>query len=327
MSRTSRISRRSLAVGIAAVALLGCGSTFAQGSATTKIIAPFPAGGIVDALARIVGERLGPRIHDQVIVLNQPGANGLIAANALRNAPADGKTILIAPLGIPVLNPLVLASPGPAFGKDYVAVGMIARYPFAIAVSSKIPVKTLPELVSWTKSSPAHSVFGITGAGNLGHFLGFSLGKQWGINWVPVPYKGAPAMKLDMIAGRLGSAISGDAEFLQEQKQGTIRVIATTDKARSKTFPDVPTLRESGIDFDFAGWYGLFVPAGTPAATIRDLNMHVRDILAMPDVAREFIDLGFEVAGGPPEQLSEQIKSDIDKWAPIIKASGFSASN
>jgi len=325
---SNRITRRSFNRMVGAMAAAVAMPVLAQSAANVnRIIVPWPAGGIVDAIARIVGDQLGKRLREPVLTINQPGASGMIALEALRAAPPDGRTFMIAPFAVPVLNPLVMPAPGPVLGKDYLPVGAIARYAFAVAVGENHPSKNLAELLAWLKTHPDKALFGTAALGNLPHFIGLALAKQQGMVWTPVGYKGAPQMKLDLISGRLATAISADADFLAEHRQGTLRVIATTTRERSRTLPQVQTFVESGVNFQASGWHGVFVPGGTPTASIQTLNKHLLEVLALPEVHARIVELGFEPGSGTPEDLAALIASDVSMWQPVVKASGFSASN
>ena len=288
-----------------------------------RILVPFPAGGTLDSLARTLAEELKSRIDAPVVVDNKPGASGIIALDSLVASAADGKTILLAPFAVPVLNPLTMSRRLPIFGKDYLPVGLAGRYSFAIAVAPAHPARSVKELMAWLKGNPAKSAFGTSALGNLPHFIGLSLGEAQGIDWLPVGYKGSPPLKVDLMGGHIASGISSDADFLNEHRQGKLRILATTGATRSTIIPDVPTLRESGFELEAQGWFGIFVPAGTSPNAIQVLNGHLVAIMQLPDVREKALQLGLDPATSTPQQLRELVQSDSRKWGPVVKASNF----
>ena len=312
-----------IVTGAAIFLSLGPSGAIAQIAQPVRILVPFPAGGTLDALARAIADKLKDKVNAPVVVENRPGASGVIALEALVASPGDGKTILLAPFAVPVLNPLTMARPVPAFGKDYLPVALCARYSFAIAVAPSHPAKTMAGLEEWLKANPKQALFGTAALGNMPHFIGLSLASARQFKLDPVGYKGAPPLKIDMIGGHVPVGISSDADFVNEHLQGKLRVLATTGSTRSALLPDVPTFKEAGIDLVSEGWFGAFVPGTSTEPVIRSLQRDLVEVLQSPAVRATATRLGLQPATSTPEQLGALVTADVAKWSPVVKASNF----
>jgi tripartite-type tricarboxylate transporter receptor subunit TctC len=326
-----RPSRRRLLTGAAAVPVLAAAGAFlpaqAQVPAQSRILVGFAAGGGADLIARMLAERMRDSLPGtQFVVENRTGAGGKIAVDALRASPPDGSAILLAPLVSPVLSQLVFRNPGFDPAKDMTPVGMVGHFQFAIATGADHPAKTMPEFVAWLKANPSKANFGSPSPGSLPHFFGIMLGKAIGVDMVHVAYRGGAPMLTDLMGGQIACGLDTHIELIELHRSGKIRILASFADKRSTLIPDVPTMAELGYkDAMGSGWYSMWAPAGTPPATIAALNRALNAALAHPDIREKLIRSGTEPATSTPEALEQFRLAEIEKWRPIIAASGFKA--
>ena len=295
---------------------------------TIRLIAPFPAGGGTDSAARIIAARLSELLGQQVVVDNRPGAGSNIGAEAAARSAPDGYTLL---LGAPplVINRFVYASLNYDSVTDLAPVSLLCRFPNIVAVPVSSPLTSLRAFIDYAKTNPGKVTYSSPGIGTTPHLSGELLKRMAGIELVHVPYRGAGAGAItDVIAGRVDSAINTTGSLLQTVRSGQLRALAVTTRNRFPTAPELPTISESGVPgFDVSSWYALFVPAKTPAEIIAKLNAATVTALSEPAVRARFEPLGVVVESSTPEEMGALLQSEIDKWGPIIKAAGISASN
>lgn len=291
-----------------------------------RILVGFAAGGSSDIAARLIAEKLKDELALPVIVENKLGAGGRIAAEALKNAPPDGSTLLLTPVVIPVLAPLVYKQLSYDPAKDFAPVAQVATYQFACAVGPQHPARDVAGLIAWLKANPAQANFGSPAPGSLPHFFGLMVGNATGVEMVHVPYKGGAPLATDLMGGQIPVGIDALSDMMELHRAGRIRIIATSGTKRSPLLPDVATFREQGFtSVEGAGWIGVYAPAKTPRAVIDLLSAHMVKIMQMADVRARFLNLGYEPTGTTPEELTAIMAADTARWGPIIKASGFSA--
>ena len=318
------VSRRAALAGLAFFALWP-GPAGAQ-EQTLKIVFPFAAGGSADAVARMLADHLQKSLGRAVIVENRLGAGGRIGLRAVKEAAPDGATLLFAPGALVTVHPHVYANLGYNPLVDLLPITQVVKFDVALAVSGKLPVRSLPELVAWLKANPEQATFSSPGAGGVPHFLGVELGRLAKLDLRHVPYKGGtPAALPDLMTGRLSMQITTVAELIEHHKSGSIRILATASASRSRFLPDVPTLRESGFDFVAPNWMAMYAPAGTPANVAERLRAAIVGALQNTEIRARIDTLGFEVAGTTGEELARIQRADYEHWGPIIKASGFKA--
>src|SRR5438445_10372839 len=295
---------------------------------TIRLIAPFPAGGGTDSAARIVAARLSELLGQQVIIDNRPGAGSNIGAEAATRSAPDGYTML---LGAPTLaiNRFLYASLGYDSLADLAPISLLCRFPNIQAVSMSTPVTSVRGFIEHAKANPGKVTYSSPGIGTTPHLSGELFKRMAGIELVHVPYRGAGAGAItDTIAGRVDSAINTTGSLLQTVRSGQLRGLAVTTLKRFPTAPELPTIAESGVPgFDVSSWYALFVPAKTPPEIIARLNAATVTALSDPAVKARFEPLGVVVESSTPEGLEALLQSEVDKWGPIIKAAGISASN
>jgi tripartite-type tricarboxylate transporter receptor subunit TctC len=289
-----------------------------------RIIFPFAAGGSGDGLARLIGEKMRAALSRPVIVENRTGAAGRPAVVAVKNAPPDGATLLITPIA-----PMAVYQH--AFRKleydpinDFAPVSQIATFDFAVAVGPQVPATSLKELVGWVKADSARASFGSPGAGTLPHFFGVLFGRAAGIDLRHVPYKGSAATLTDLTAGHVPMVFTTISDFVEMHQAKRILILATAGAARSPFTPDVPTFREAGFDIQGTSWFGAFAPAKTPRETVDRYAKIMADAVRMADVRERFLAWGLQPTGTSAAEFAAIQKADSERWAPAVKASGFS---
>jgi tripartite-type tricarboxylate transporter receptor subunit TctC len=287
------------------------------------LIFPFVAGGTGDALARILAERMQSALGQPVIVENRAGATGQIGTMAVKTGAPDGATLLITPGGPMTLVPHYNPSLGYDTETDFAPVSHIVTFDFAIAVNSEVPAKNLKELADWLKAHPEKALYAHPGSGTSQHFFGILFGRTLGINFTPVSYRGSAAALNDVIGGQVPVLFSLTSDVIEQHRAGRIRVLATSDRERSRYFPDVPTFRESGFDVHGTGWYAIYAPAKTPAPVIARLNKVIVEAVHSPEIASKLEAMGFKPTGTSPAELADIQKAESAFWGPVVKASGF----
>lgn len=317
---------RGLSTAVAiALSVAAAGAARAQyGVSPVKIILPFSPGGSVDAMARMIAERIQASTGKPAVVENITGASGHIGIRAARDGKPDGTTLLFNPS-----SPMTLHEH--FFGdkltwhpfNDFAPVSLAVTFDYGIAVNGKAPVKNLKELIPWLKEDPRRAAFGTPGAGALTHFLGLEFGKRIGIPMEHVPYRGSPPALNDLVAGQLPMAALNTAEFSQHHAAGNVRVIGTFTNTPSLFVNNVPTFKEQGIDIEALGWYALYAPAKTPRDVIDKLNRIVADLVNEPATKKKLFDMGLVSVGSTPEELFRVQRRDTDFWEPMVKASGW----
>jgi tripartite-type tricarboxylate transporter receptor subunit TctC len=291
-----------------------------------RILVGFPPGGSADTIARLLSERLPSQLGGQTVVVdNKPGAAGRIAIDQLKNAPADGNTVLVMPSGPVVLFPHVYRKLNYDVNKDLVPISQLAGFQFCVVSGPKSNVKTMAELVAKAKADPTSASFGSSGNGTVPHFLGLMIGEAAGIDFQHVPFQGgAPAMNA-LVGGHIGYTMDVVTEALEQHRAGKVRVIAVAGAQRAPQLPEVPTLREQGVAMDASAWFAMYGNAGMTAAQAQRLSAAVQAALKEPAFAQRMTALGLEPIGSTPEQLATVQKADLAKWAKPVKASGFQA--
>ena len=300
----------------------------AQVPAQSKIILGFAPGGGADLIARILADKMrdGLPAGSQIIVENKAGAGGKIAVEALRASAADGGTMLLAPLVTPVLSQLIFKNPGFDPATDMTPIGMVGHFQFALAVPLNHPAKNMAEFVAWLKANKEKANFGSPSPGSLPHFFGIMLGRAIGVDMVHVAYKGGAPMLNDLMGGQIACGMDTHIELIPLHQAGKIRILASFADKRSALISEVPTMAELGFkDATGSGWYSLWAPAKTPAATIAALNKALNIALTNADVKEKFARTGTEPAMSTPAGLEKIRLAEIEKWRPVIVASGFKA--
>ena len=329
MPKLSTIRRQMLLAALAAPPLAALPRlSQAQVPAQSKIIVGFAAGGGADLIARMLADKMrdGLPAGSQIVVENKTGAGGKIAVDALRSSAADGSTLLLAPLVTPVLSQLTFKNPGYNPATDMTPIGMVGHFQFALAVPPNHPAKNMAEFVTWLKANKDKANYGSPSPGSLPHFFGIMLGRAIGVEMVHVAYKGGAPMLNDLMGGQIACGMDTHIELIELHKSGKIRILASFSEKRSTLIPEIPTMAELGFkDATGSGWYSLWAPAKTPAATIAALTKALNGALANADVKEKLARTGTEPAMSTPEGLEKFRLAEIEKWRPVIAASGFKA--
>jgi len=316
------------AAGLVAAATRGLPRAFAQSIAKpAHIVVGFAAGGGTDVIARMLAERLRGAYAPSVVVENKPGAAARIAAEYVKSAEADGSVMLFTPDFPMTLYPHSFRSLSYDPLKDFVAVAPAAKSMLTYNVGPAVPdsVRTLGDFVQWCKANPGKASYATTAAGGAPHFVGVMLANAAGVTMTPVHYRGgAPALQ-DLLGGHVPASINPISETLSQVKAGTLRILAVTGAKRSPFLPDIPTMTETGYHVVVESWLGAFVPARTPAATVGALNAALGEAARSPDLIESLAKIGNEPTHVSPEQFAAMVKADIERWGPVVKASGFVA--
>jgi tripartite-type tricarboxylate transporter receptor subunit TctC len=291
-----------------------------------RFVVPFAPGGSTDTLARTMSQKLGEGLRQQVVVDNRSGGNGNLGMEITAHAPPDGYTIVlgyIANLGIgPSLYSKLPFDPI----KDFAPITQIASSPNILVVHPSVPVKTFKEFIAYAKANPKMLNFASSAVASLGHLTGELLNRTAGIDMVHVPYKGSGQAVIDLVGGQIQSMFSGMSSVMPHIKAGRLRALAVTGAQRSPAVPDIPTIAESGFPgFEADSWYGVLAPAHTPRPIVNRLHDEIVRVLAMPEVKERLNSVGFELVGSSPDEFAAYIKSEIPKWAKVVKISGAKA--
>jgi tripartite-type tricarboxylate transporter receptor subunit TctC len=288
-----------------------------------RIVFPFAAGGTGDALARLVAEKMRASLGRPVIVENRTGGAGRLGVGTVRNAAADGSTLLITPIAPMAVYQHVYKDLSYDPINDFAAVSQLAAYDFGLAVGPRVPARSLRELVAWMKEDAVRAVFGTPATGDLPHFLGVLFARAAGLDLRHVGYRGSAAALPDLIAGNIPMALTTVSDLAEMHKAGRVHLLASSGKERSQFAPDVPTFREAGYDIEGSGWYGAFLPATTPPAVVERLSAIIVSAIHAPDVNEHLRAVGLLPTGTSAAELAAIQKADSDRWAPAVKASGF----
>jgi tripartite-type tricarboxylate transporter receptor subunit TctC len=293
----------------------------------TRIIVPFAAGGVQDIIARSVSAELGTLLGRSVIVENRTGGDGLIAIKSVMNAAPDGTTILITTGPTMYLLPMVEEKPSFDHTKDFMPVSLLGRFEFGIVTGPGTDAKDFAQLVAWLKANPAKAAFGVPSNGTIPHFAGSRLEATLGIPMTRVPYRGGAAVVKDLVGGHLPFAVVTVSDAVTQHQAGAVRILAVSSEKRSPFLPDVPTLRESGVDLVADSWYGMWLPAGSPPDAARQLSAAVTAVLGKREVKEKLLAIGLIPVGSTPEGLVQELAANRAFWQPIVRATGYKITN
>lgn len=294
-------------------------------SSNTRLLVGFPAGGGTDAIARILAERLHAELGGAVVVENKAGAGGQLAAQALKAATPDGRTLFLSHDHSITILPMVMKNAGYDSAKDFVPVAGFATFVNAIAVSSGTPVQGYKSYLDWIRQQQGgKSSVGIPAPASVPQFLVHEIAKRNGLDLVAVPYKGSAPMMADMLGNQIPAGVGSIPDFIENHKAGKIRVVAVMGTQRQASMPDVPTFAELGLGgFEEVPYYGVFAPAGTPKDTLDRLGAAIQKAIAVPEVKDRLTAMGLTVGYMTGEQLAARERAYAKVWSKIIKDSGF----
>lgn len=291
-----------------------------------RLMLGFPPGGSTDNVARRLADKLRGKLAAQVIVDNRPGAGTQIAVAAMKDAPADGSTMLLSPPAPFTIYPYTYRRL-PYGPDDLVPVAMVCQFSFAFAVGPAVPdsVKSIPDFLAWAKTHPAQATYGSPAAGSTPHLIGALLGLNAGVDLTHVPYRGdAPGLQ-DLMGGQVSGYSTTLGSFLPHMKSGRLRLLAVSGSARSPFVPELPTYKEQGQPLEMTEWFGVFVPARTPVAVVQRIGDAVRTAVAQPDFARGLAEFGMTARGSSGDELAQLLRRDNELWRGYVKRIGFTA--
>lgn len=322
------MDRRSFISGSLSLPLLARASgAHAQSGPLTRIIFPFAAGGSGDALCRLIAEQFSAPLGRTMIVENRTGGDGLIGIRAVKGASSDGNTILVTTGPTMYLLPMVENQPSFDAARDFVPVSQLVRFEFAVVASPAIGVGSFSELVTWLRANVAKATYGTPGSGNIPHFLGWRLEQILGLSMTRAPYRGSALVMNDLIAGHLPFGITTVSDAIAQHRANGVRILAVASAERSPFVPDVPTLKESGIDLVADGWYGMWLPAGSPPEFASKLGAAASAALAKPEVKEKLTAIGLIPVGSDADGLTRELAANIALWQPVVKATGYKIEN
>lgn len=314
---------------IAALVLICAGGALAQAPGypvkPVRIIAGFPPGSGADITARVIGQKLAEAYGQQFLVDNRPGAGSNIAAELAAKAAPDGYTVFIGTVAN-TINATLYARLPFDFARDFAPVALTTSAPNVLVVHPSVPAHSVAELIKLGKARPGQFNYASAGIGTAPHLSAEMFRSMAGISLAHIPYKGSPPAVTDLIGGQVALMFSPASSVLTQVKSGRLRALAVTTATRLPSLPELPTVAESGLPgYETVTWFGFVVPAATPRDIIGKLNLDTVKVLAQPEVRQQFASQGVDVIGGTPEQFAAYIRSEIVKWARVIKESGARA--
>jgi tripartite-type tricarboxylate transporter receptor subunit TctC len=320
------MKRRQFATRLAAFAatVVAAPAVFAQ-ERTTKIVVGFPPGGSADVIARLLAEKLRVSLNQNVIVDNKPGAGGRVALNEVKRAAPDGQTLILSPSGALVIQPWLYSNLGYDPIKDFTAISRVSTFDFAVTAGPGAPSGDLKAVLAWMKANPTKANYATSGAGTVPHFAGQLLGQATGVPLTHVAYRGGAPAAQDLIGGQVPLMVDTASETIEHHKAGKVRILAVTGDQRTKALPEVPTLKEQGINMTADAFFGLYGPAGMPADVVARIDRAVAEALRSPEVQEKIYSFGLVPNHAGSAELASTQAAHLKRWEAPIKASGFKA--
>jgi len=302
--------------------LLFCGNALSQGfpNKPVRVVVPFPPGGGADVVVRLITPKVGELLGQPVVVENRAGAGGIIGADYVAKAPADGYTLLVATASATINQTLAKNLPWD-LKRDFAPVVMLIKNQNVLVVHPSVPVSNVRELIELAKSKPGQLTYASFGSGSSAHLIAELFKMMTGVNMLHVPYKGAAPAVNDVLGGQVNLIFTDIAAVLSHIRAGKVRALGVGSTTRFSGLPDVPTVAEAGVPgFEGGGFLAFVAPTGTPRAAIDAINSTTNKVLAMPDVRQRIDGLAGIPLGGTPEELGRFMAEDVEKWAKVIKA-------
>ena len=290
-----------------------------------RFVVPFVVGGPNDIQARMLADKLSQRLGQPFVVENRGGANGNIGMELVAKSPPDGYTIVIATVGTWAVSPNLYKLPFDMV-RDLAPIILVSTSPAVLVVHPSVPARNVSEFTAFVKANPGKLNYGSSGVGGLGHISGELFSMMTGTKMVHVPYKSSAPSLNDVVAGQIEVLFNNAIATVPFIKSGRVRALAVTSLKRMQALPEVPTLDEAGIKgYDNSSWSAIGAPAGTPKEIIAKLNSEMNQILKLPDIQEKSIASGAEIIGGTPEQFAEYLRSEIAKFARVVKEAKITA--
>jgi tripartite-type tricarboxylate transporter receptor subunit TctC len=285
-------------------------------------IVPWPPGGGADVLSRMLSPKLADALKQQIIIDNRGGAAGNIGAEMGAKSPPDGYTIVFAYSGTHAINPSIY-SRMPFKESDFAPIIWLASVPQVLVVHPSLPVKSVKELVALAKKRPGQLTYGSSGNGAFNHLTGALFANMAKVDIVHVPYKGGGPAAVALLSGEITMILGEPASIVGFVKSGKVRALAVTGEKRAPGIPELPTMAEAGIaGYSATSWNGMLAPAGVTGPVIKRLNDEFNRIISDGETRKRMLDNGYEPVGGAPEKFGAHIRAEIEKWAPVVKATG-----
>ncbi|WP_382153437.1 Bug family tripartite tricarboxylate transporter substrate binding protein [Hydrogenophaga sp. ANAO-22] len=288
-----------------------------------RVVVPYAPGGSSDRVARLVADKLGPKLGLTVVVENRTGGGGRIAAQQLKATPAHQNVLLLANPALMLVAPLVFKDAGYDPDKDFQPVSQASSYEFAVAVGAGVPVRELNHLLAWLRANPEQANFGVPATGSLPHFFGLMVGEKAGVKAQVVGYRGSGPLLADLMGGQVPVAFDTFDTLLPQHEAGKIRILAVSSAKRSPFAPAIPTFKEAGLDLGADGWNTFFAPASMPAARAAQLGQAIREVMQDPETVRRFNDARLGPVASTPEQTRRMLAAYRAQWAPVVQKSGY----
>ena len=292
---------------------------------TMKIWIGFPPGGSADTIARVLAEKMKASLGQNVVVDNKPGAAGRLILGELKRMAPDGQNLVLSPSGAMVIAPWLYNNLPYDPIKDFTPVSRLVTFDFAVTAGPGAPAGDLKAVLAWMKANPAKANYATSGAGTVPHFAGMLLSQAAGVPLTHVAYKGGAPAAQDLIGGQVPLMVDTASETMEHHKAGKVRILAVTGDARNRALPDVPTLKELGIDSTADAFFGLYGPPGMPADLVARIDRAVADALKAPDIQERIYGYGLVPNHAPGPRLAVTQAEHLKKWETPIKASGFKA--
>lgn len=319
--RAGRLISGMIAVVLASVATVGAAAQDYP-SKTIRLIVPFSAGGGTDLIARTIFTALGEQLGWTIAIENHGGAAGSLGTDIVAKAPADGYTIGLVSSAF-AINPSLRKDLPFDTVNDFAPISLLVTAPGVLVVSPTVPAKTVQELIALAKATPGAFSYASAGSGTPPHLAAELFKSITGVDMVHVPYKGIGEAYPDIITGRVTMAFPTIPSAMPLIQSGELNGLAVTSSTRATAALDLPTLSEAGVpNYDATSWYGLIAPAGTPPEILEKLQQETAKVLKLPNVQKLLVDQGLDVIGGTPEEFQATIKSEMTKWAEVVKSSG-----
>ncbi len=320
-----KFMKRTLVIALIAFATMVAGSDPAWAQAfpdrPVRIIVGYPPGGGTDLVARLVQQPLSTKWGQPVVIDNRPGANAIIATEAVAKAKPDGYTLLMAYATEVAVNPATMKKLPYDPVRDFTPIVQLAGAPLVLAVNPATAAKDVRELIALAKAKPATLAYSSSGSGSVHHFAGELFKLQTGADILHVPYKGSGPATADAVAGQVQATYASVASVLRFVQAGRLRALAVTSKKRSPQMPDVPSMVEAGLaDFELTSWYGLLAPAGTSPEVVAKIHADVSAVLASAEIHKSFAVQGLDMAGGTPQAFGAFIRDEAAKFARIARS-------
>lgn len=307
------------------VAALVTGSAIAQSYPTKplRLIVPYAPGGATDIISRAAAIEMSKTLGQPVTVDNRPGAGGNLGSEMAARAAPDGYTMVMTASSLHGITPFLYSKLNYDPNKDLVPVIVLAQFSNVLVVNPGVKANSVQELIALAKANPGKLNYASSGSGSSIHMSGEMFKHMLGLDITHIPYKGSGPAVTDLIGGQVDMMFDNIPSAISHIRSGKLRALATTGAKRAAALPELPTMAEAGVPgYESGAWFGLAVPAGTPKDIIARLNAEGQKAAKSPEFMKRMSDLGYEIVGGPPEQMAAMIKDEVERWGPIVKASG-----